>query len=292
MFEHDVNSQEFLDSGMSAAGETEIGGQEGVVDPQESQYDEEFYLGDDGHEEAVDPHSGDGEEEGSEEGENDPAPATQGRAKNQTREDNSAARQARLRAEREADERIARSGMLNPTTGRPFRNMEELERFGKAQREAEVQRIAKQTGRNADDVREEMNDRDFVRELREAGEAQRAAAQAAEQKREFLVRDAQNFREKHPGVDIVKLEQNRNFRKFCGSRFGVEPLAELYDDYKAIVGGAESAGRAGAESRRSRSTGSGSAGGEVLSASQRAALAQWNRDNPDMKMTAKEFLGR
>ena len=282
MFEHDVNSQEFLDSGMSAAEETEIGGQEGVVDPQESQYDEEFYLGDDGHEEAVDPHSGDGEEEGSEEGENDPAHATQGRAKNQTREDNSAARQARLRAEREADERIARSGMLNPTTGRPFRSMEELERFGKAQREAEVQRIAKQTGRSADDVRGEMNDRDFVRELREA----------AEQKREFLVQDAQNFREKYPGVDILKLEQNPNFRKFCGSRFGVEPLAELYDDYKAIVGSAESAGRAGAESRRSRSTGSGSAGGEVLSASQQAALAQWNRDNPDMKMTAKEFLGR
>ena len=80
MFEHDVNSQEFPAVGMTAAEETGIGGHEGVVDSQESQYDEEFYLDDDGHEEAVDPHSSDGEEEGSEEGENDPAPATQGRA--------------------------------------------------------------------------------------------------------------------------------------------------------------------------------------------------------------------
>ena len=41
-----------------------------------------------------------------------------------------------------------------------------------------------------------------------------------------------------------------------------------------------------------RSTGSGGSGSEMLSAGQQAALKAWNDANPDMKMTAKEFLGR
>ena len=93
-------------------------------------------------------------------------------------------------------------------------------------------------------------------------------------------------------MDVAKLEQNAQFRKFCGSRFGREPLAELYESFVEITGAAASAGRAGAESRSRRSTGSGGSGSEMLSAGQQAALKAWNDANPDMKMTAKEFLGR
>lgn len=286
---NDFNSTEFFEEGV---GLEEGGGQESVVDSRENQYTDDYDIGGDGHEEFVDPQVG-GDEEGSDEGENDPAFAGQGRAKNQTREDNSAARLARLRAERDTaarmaaatDERIARSGVLNPATGKPFRNMQELEAFGTAQREAEVQRLAKQTGRSVGEIREELEDREYIRKMRR--EEKKAA-----QLRAFIEKDTQDFVEKHPNVDIGKLGDNPQFREFCGSRFGKEPLAGLYESFLSITGAAESAGRAGAQSRSRRSTGSGGGGGEVLTPNQRASLDAWNRANPDMKMTAKEFLKR
>ena len=286
---NEFNSTELFEDGndfVEGSGE-----QERDVDSHESQ-NGGYEADGDGQGEAVDHQEEGGDEERSEEGENDPEVAGQGRAQRQTREDNSAARLARLHAERAADERIARSGILNPATGKPFQNMQELEKYGAAQREAEVQRIARQSGRREEDVREEMEGRDLLREMVQSRKAQQTAAKQAAAQQEFLVRDAQDFHKKHPDVDIGKLEQNKNFRRFCGSRFGVESLASLYEDYKAIVGGAESAGRAGAESRSRRSTGSGGTGGDMLTAHQRSALEQWNRDNPDMKMTAKEFLGK
>ena len=70
----------------------------------------------------------------------------------------------------------------------------------------------------------------------------------------------------------------------------MESLAKLYEDYREIVNGAEKAARAAVQSRSKRSTGSGGGGGDILTAKQRASLEAWNRANPDMKMTAREFL--
>ena len=294
----DFNSTELFDDLQI---EESGGEQENVVDSPESQYGGSDAVGD-GQESFVDSQGNGGMEMDADAGEggNDSDGADQNRVQKQTREDNAAIRAARLRAEQEtaarmaaeADERIARSGIMNPATGRPFKNMQELEAFGAAQREAEVQRIAKQTGRSVETVREEMEVRSVIRKMHEKEQVQREAVKRMEERNDFIARDAQLFREKYPDVDVAKLERNESFRKFCGSRFGMESLAELYTDYKTIVGGAESAGRAGAESRSRRSTGSGGAGGEMLDAYQRARLDAWNRENPDMKMTAKEFLAK
>lgn len=293
---NNFNSQENFD-GVSGVEETYSGEQEGVVDSPESQYDEEYNDFDgDGQEEVVDPQEESGEEEGFEEGDNTPAVAAQGRAKSQTREDNAAARMARIHAERDADEKIARMGMKNPVTGAPIKNMAELKAFSEQQREMEIRRIAKQSGRNVDDVREEIEDRDFIRKMRNSekvrAEAEASAAAAEAEQMAFVAKDVKDFQAKYPGVNIGKLEQNTRFLEFCGSRYGREPLANLYESYMKITGEAASAGRAGAQSRKSRSTGSGGGGGEMLTPSQRASLNEWNRANPDMKMTAKEFLRR
>ena len=139
---NNFNSQENFD-GVSGVEETYSGEQEGVVDSPESQYDEEYNDFDgDGQEEVVDPQEESGEEEGFEEGENAPAVAAQGRAKSQTREDNAAARMARIHAERDADEKIARMGMKNPVTGAPIKNMAELKAFSEQQREMEILGLA------------------------------------------------------------------------------------------------------------------------------------------------------
>lgn len=137
----------------------------------------------------------------------------------------------------------------------------------------------------------EMELRHAMLALRQQGSAQRAAMKRAAQK-EFFERDAQDFLKKHPEVDIVKLDATPMFRRFCGSRYGMESLAKLYEDYREIVNDAENAVRAAVQSRSKRSTGSGGGGGDILTAKQRASLEAWNRANPDMKMTAREFLNR
>lgn len=208
---NEFNSTELFEEGMSLEGNGE---QESVVDSPESQYDG-FGADGDGQEDGVDPQADSGNEEGSDQGENTPAHAGQGRARKQTREENSAARLARLRAERdtaarmtaETDERIARSGLMNPATGRPFKNMQEIEAYGAAQREAEVQRIAKQSGRSVEEVREDLADRDYIRKMRR-GESEAAQGKA------FAEKDALDFVAKHPGVHVGKLISNHRFIEF------------------------------------------------------------------------------
>ena len=135
----------------------------------------------------------------------------------------------------------------------------------------------------------EMELRKAVLSMREQGKAREMELRQALQQA-FFERDTKDFLEKHPEVDLVKLDGNPLFRRFCGSRYGMESLAKLYEDYREIVDGAEKAARAAVQSRSKRSTGSGGGGGDILTAKQRASLEAWNRANPDMKMTAREFL--
>jgi len=97
---------------------------------------------------------------------------------------------------------------------------------------------------------------------------------------------------KETGRSVEELENNQKFRRFCGSRFGREPLAELYGAYLEVVGTAGAAAVAKAAGRQQRSTGGGTAGGAALTPTQKAVLDRWNEEHPEMAMTAKEFLGR
>lgn len=288
MFENDFNSTEYEEDYSLDA---QSGEQEGVVDSPESQDSD---TADDGREGAVGLRDEDGEEEDSGAGESDEdsGSADRSRGRFQSRQDNAAIRAARLRAEREADEKIARSGVINPYTGRPFQSVKEFEQYGGRVAESELQKEAKRTGRSVDELREEKEDREFLRRLKEQGKAADAASKAAAARNAFIRQDAQEFVAKYPKVDVAKLENNKQFRRFCGSRFGREPLAKLYEDYRGLVGEAESQGGAKARASSGRSTGSGGGGGELLTAEQRKSLAEWNAANPEMRMTAKEFLGK
>lgn len=229
----------------------------------------------------------------------------------QTPEENHAFRAMRLKAHREAmqaaeaamsaktDDAIANSGVINPYTKQPFQSMKELLEYGERYRKAEIAKQARQTGRSVSELEEDAANRAFISNMRRSAEQQSAAtrqAQAAAQvQREFIENDVLDFVEKFPqfGVDeVAALESNPAFRRFCGSRFGREPLASLYEDYRNIVGDAGASAVARASSRSTRSTASGTAGGVALTPSQKKALDEWNTNNPEMKMTAKEFLGR
>ena len=109
----------------------------------------------------------------------------------------------------------------------------------------------------------------------------------------FIAEDAREFARRYPEADLAGLDASESFRRFCGSRYGREPLSELYADYLEVAGGALRAAQARRESRAARSTGSGGSGAyEALNARQQSELDAWNRAFPQMKMSAREYLSR
>ena len=126
-----------------------------------------------------------------------------------------------------------------------------------------------------------------VREQLAREEEDRAREQA------FISRDADEFLRRFPAVDLAELDGDRAFRRFCGSRYGRESLGDLYEDYLALAGGLREAALARADSKAQRETGAGGGSGTAtLTARQQKELDEWNRANPRMKMTAKEFMSR
>lgn len=117
-------------------------------------------------------------------------------------------------------------------------------------------------------------------------------AQAKKARLDFAMRDLDEFLARHADVDVEKLMGNRCFVRFCGSRMGREYLADLYDDFAALVNEAGAAAIARTQSRKMRSTGGGTALGALLTPAQKYVLDAWNTEHPEMAMTAKEFLGR
>ena len=116
-------------------------------------------------------------------------------------------------------------------------------------------------------------------------------AQAGQER--WIARDAALFAAAYPDVDLAKLDGDTAFRRFCGSRYGKEPLASLYADWQELTETMKQAAAVRSESKAGRSTGAGvGSGADTLTAAQQRALDEWNRDYPHMRMTAKEFLSR
>ena len=197
------------------------------------------------------------------------------------------------RAYREINQRIARSGMRNPGSGEAIQDIDALETFGQSVRKQRIQERAKREGRTEAEVEEEEANQEFLTQSRRNAEEKKRAEADAAKRNEWIDKDLRSFREKYPDVDIEKLDNNAEFRRFCGSRYAKEPLADLYADYMEITGGVAKAAAVRAESKDSRSTsGSRTGGGVTLTSDQRAELEDWNRRYPKLKMTEQEFASR
>ncbi len=201
-----------------------------------------------------------------------------------------AQRAANLSARIDGD--IAAAGVPNPYTGQPFRSVREFQEYGAKLRDAEIRKQAKSTGRSVEELTEEAADRAFVRTQRQQAERAQLAAEQRQAQQAFFDRDYQDFTAKYPNVDPAVLEKDKLFMRFAGSRYGHEPLAKLYGDYKSIVGDVGAAEAVRKSKKADRSTGGGRAGGVSLSPDQKKLLDEWNADHPEMAMTAKEFMSR
>lgn len=273
------------------------GGQEGAVDLPENE-NRNGGAGD-GQESAVDSRQdGASEDSGAGEGAENSDGAGQGRG--QSREENAAVRAARLRERAEAerrerarsDEEIASAGVINPYTGVAFKTLEEFKEYGKRYNADRIAEEAKKTGRTVEELTEERENKAFVAKMRKQEQERTKQAENEQKRLDFAIKDVKQFQAAHPQVDIGKLIENKTFLRFAGSRYGVEPLSALYEDYCEIIGDAGRAAVLKSDSKAGRSTGSAGGGADSLTAAQRNALAEWNAANPDMQMTAKEFLKR
>lgn len=276
-------------------------GQERVVDAPSSRNPDFDYVdvGEDGEGDAAKP--------------SQPGGAGRAEAKSeQTREENAAIRAARLRAQREAEaaataraatradaEIASMTGLINPYTDKPFSSMAELRAYNDRMTQAAIAKRAQETGQSVAELSEDAANRQFITDLRRQVERDTAMAQAAQREataqRAFIENDVLAFMEKHPEMDLdglSALENNPTFRKFCGTRFGREPLSDLYDAYQSLIGDAGRVAVSKAASRSARSTGGGTTGGATLSPEQKKALDRWNEENPEMRMTPQEFLRR
>lgn len=233
----------------------------------------------------------------------------------QSAQENAVYHLMRLRARREAeaeararlDAEIAGLGIEDPyNAGRTLNNLNDLRAYSENFRKGKIAAEAKKTGRSVSELEEEAANRAFLSSLRRTADqnAAKSAAQAAvesqqarqaQERKAFIDADVLDFVRQYPEMDadgLAALENNRQFREFCGTRFGREPLAKLYDSYVKLIDAAGTAAVTKASERRARSTGSGTGGGAVLSPAQKIELDQWNADHPEMAMTAREFLGR
>ena len=197
------------------------------------------------------------------------------------------------RAMDEINRRIARTGMRDSSTGAAIDSIEGLENYSKEYRKKQIEARAKAEGRSVAEVTAEEEDRDYIREARAEREAKKKQEAEDEKLQRWIAQDAASFAEQYPDVDLAKLDENKAFRKFCGSRYGREPLADLYTDWLDIAKEAQLSAVTRTTSKATRSTGAGGgSGSETLTAAQQRSLEEWNQRYPNQKMTAKEFLSR
>lgn len=262
--------------------------------------EQEIDEGTAGQESVVDSQEEDVTETNQDPGEGDNAdPASQRQEGGQSHQDNAAARAARIRAEQETterlrrqyDEQVAGMGIVNPYTGKPFSSFKDFLAYGERFKADKLAEEAKRKGTTVQQLQEEQENRSWIAQKRQEEKNQKAAMEFVQKRNDFMRRDLEIFLDRHPDVDPGKLEKNPKFRKFAGSRLYKEPLSTLYEDFVDMVSDAERSAVEKAARKSSRGTGGGqSGGGDGLTPAQRAELEEWNRDNPSMKMTAKEFL--
>lgn len=134
----------------------------------------------------------------------------------------------------------------------------------------------------------------YERAMRELAGRESERRSREEEQMRFIAEDAREFARRYPEANLAGLDASESFRRFCGSRYGREPLSELYADWQELVG-EEAAAKAVEKSAKKAERSTGAGGGGVsagLTAAQQRELDEWNREFPHLKMTAKDFLER
>ena len=155
----------------------------------------------------------------------------------------------------------------------------------------ELQEQAKTEGTSPELLKEI---KELKSELSEIKGERTAIKQAEEQKKkdnEAWNNQVKEFTTTYGDVDLDQLALNPKFVKFVKGKH--LPLKELYEDFIDFVGETEVEAIKKVMSKEQRSTSGGkgtNTGGDYgLTDSQKKTVEEWNRKNPNMKMSYKEY---
>lgn len=159
----------------------------------------------------------------------------------QSSEDNKYARQARLRAEREAEAKIAQAreeaykqglqqgkvqsyiGRQNPYTGRTINDDYDVQEY------LEMYELDSKGKDPINDYRE-------LQKQKARQEAENKIKQDEEiKKQKWYENDTKDFLDKYSQEKLQELTKDEDFNIFASGKIGQVPLAKIYEDYKKII---------------------------------------------------------
>lgn len=155
----------------------------------------------------------------------------------QSKEDNSAARSARLRAEQDAKKKIDEAykkgledaktrqffGKLNPYTGEVIEDNVDAQQF------LEMQKIESEGGDPLVDYTKKIKEKER-QEIIKQNEVQKEI-----EKQQKLNEELDDFIKEHPDLDVEKLLKDENFAIFAEGKIGNKSIKSIYDDYNKVV---------------------------------------------------------
>lgn len=198
--------------------------------------------------------------------------------------------------ERKTQERIdnfyknAYNGVEDPDTGEKLNIKTEAD-YIKWDKSRKEKVYANEYGVTKDEAKEILADQEFIREQRKEIQIKQKQQQEQEKLTEKAAQDIQEFTEVHPDIKVNTLMENKAFMNYADGKLGTKPLADIYDGFIDLVGNAESAAIAKSDTKKQRSTSAGANSTKnLLSKEQESSRLEWNRNNPDCKITQKEFL--
>jgi chromosome segregation ATPase len=167
------------------------------------------------------------------------------------------------------------------------------EELKKAQELESLQDEATQSGTSPELLAEIRELKKELSEIKAERQAKETAMKEEVRKNKEWEDQITEFEEAYSDVDLKELNNNDRFIKFIKGKQGT--LKDLYADFVDFIGDTEKSTIIKMKSKEARSTTSskgsgGSDGGTYgLNSEQLATLEDWNRRNPQMKMSPKEF---
>lgn len=151
----------------------------------------------------------------------------------QTKEQNSEYARRRREAERQKELRELRErtiietlGGRNPYTGGEVKDSDDVEEY------LAMREIEKAGG---DPVG------DFAKHQKEKARASRKQAESEAESADWFRHDGEDFAKKHPDVKLDELIADSRFQDYADGKVGKKPLADIYEGYKKLTGGAAQA---------------------------------------------------
>lgn len=133
---------------------------------------------------------------------------------------------------------------------------------------------------------------EFLEKDKEAEKARKAEEEKIAQEEKRIDQDLADFKAQNPDVNINDYLDSEHFQAYAEDFLEAKvPIGKIIKGYKTLMSGQEVIRKVKSRDERSVSSSYGGVG-VSLTTDEAASLAEWNRANPTMKMTAKEYLTR